>query len=398
MSDTTELAVIGAGPGGYTAAFQAADRGLSVTLIDDAPRPGGVCLHRGCMPSKALLHAAKVVTDARASTRWGIDFGTPSIDPVKLRVWKDEVVAKLTGGLGQLSTQRKVRYLQGRAAFADAHRLTVAPPDGAGAKTDIVFEHAILATGSRPARPAALALDDPRVLDSTGALDVEQVPSTLLVIGGGYIGLELGTVYAALGSAVTVVEMTSSLPPRGGRRPRPRACATDRSDRRGCPPRYERDPPGPGRGRDRRVARGAGDHRAGAALRVGAGGRGARPQLGRRRTRSDRCRARRPRVRQRGWPAAHGRADDLRHRRRGGRADAGAQSVPRGSRGGRGDHRRRVRFRAARDSGRGVHRPGSGVVRTHRGGGVGDREGRSRWRGSHGVPPAAHSRSTGRTA
>ncbi len=213
MSDTTQLAVIGAGPGGYTAAFQAADRGLSVTLIDDAPRPGGVCLHRGCMPSKALLHAAKVVSDARASTRWGVDFGTPSIDPVKLRAWKDEVVAKLTGGLGQLSTQRKVRYVQGRAAFADAHRLTVAPPDGAGAKTDIVFEHAILATGSRPARPAALALDDPRVLDSTGALDVERVPSTLLVIGGGYIGLELGTVYAALGSAVTVVEMTSSLLP-----------------------------------------------------------------------------------------------------------------------------------------------------------------------------------------
>lgn len=213
MADTTQLAVIGAGPGGYTAAFQAADSGLSVTLIDDAPRPGGVCLYRGCMPSKALLHAAKVVADARSSIRWGIDFGAPAIDPARLRAWKDEVVSKLTGGLGQLSTQRKIRYVQGRAAFADAHRLTVASPDGAGAQTDLVFEHAILATGSRPARPHALALDDPRVLDSTRALDVDRVPATLLVIGGGYIGLELGTVYAALGSAVTVVEMTSSLLP-----------------------------------------------------------------------------------------------------------------------------------------------------------------------------------------
>ena len=215
MAETTRLAVIGAGPGGYTAAFLAADLGLPVTLIDEAPRPGGVCLYRGCMPSKALLHAAQVVTDARAAARWGVSFGEPAIDVARLRAWKDEVVAKLTGGLALLSKQRAVTYVQGRAAFEDAHTLRVTPPgDGVreGART-IAFEHAIVATGSRPARPAALALDDPRVVDSTRALDVDRVPGSLLVVGGGYIGLELGTVYAALGSAVTIVELTGGLLP-----------------------------------------------------------------------------------------------------------------------------------------------------------------------------------------
>ena len=215
MSKTTRLAVIGAGPGGYTAAFLAADLGLPVTLIDEAPRPGGVCLYRGCMPSKALLHAARVVTDARDAARWGVSFGKPAIDVDRLRAWKDEVVAKLTGGLALLSKQRAVTYVQGRAAFEDAHTLRVTPTGagaGEGART-IAFEHAIVATGSRPARPAALALDDTRVLDSTRALDVGRVPASLLVIGGGYIGLELGTVYAVLGSALTIVETTGSLLP-----------------------------------------------------------------------------------------------------------------------------------------------------------------------------------------
>ncbi len=215
MTEKTQLAIIGAGPGGYTAAFLAADRGLQVTLIDEAPRPGGVCLYRGCMPSKALLHAAKVVTDARAAVRWGISFGEPAIDVDRLRAWKDEVVAKLTGGLALLSKQRGVTCVQGRAAFEDARTLQVTPVgDGAGgAPRRIAFEHAIVATGSRPARPAALALDDPRVLDSTRALDPDGVPASLLVVGGGYIGLELGTVHAALGSTVTVVEMTGGLLP-----------------------------------------------------------------------------------------------------------------------------------------------------------------------------------------
>ena len=215
MAETTKLAVIGAGPGGYTAAFLAADLGLSVVLIDEAPRPGGVCLYRGCMPSKALLHAARVLADARAAARWGVSFGEPSIDVDRLRAWKNEVVSKLTGGLALLSKQRSVTLVQGRAAFAGARTLRVTPAGDAagGVPRTIAFEHAIVATGSRPARPAALALDDPRVLDSTRALDVERVPSSLLVIGGGYIGLELGTVYAALGSAVTIVEMTGSLLP-----------------------------------------------------------------------------------------------------------------------------------------------------------------------------------------
>ena len=215
MTEETQLAIIGAGPGGYTAAFLAADLGLRVTLIDEAPRPGGVCLYRGCMPSKALLHAAKVVTDARAAAAWGVSFGDPTIDVARLRTWKDDVVAKLTGGLALLSRQRKVAFVQGRASFEDAHALRVTPTgdDAADGVRTIAFEHAIVATGSRPARPAALALDDPRVLDSTRALDLDGVPASLLVIGGGYIGLELGTVYAALGSAVTIVEMTGNLLP-----------------------------------------------------------------------------------------------------------------------------------------------------------------------------------------
>ena len=207
----TQLAVIGAGPGGYVAAFRAADLGMAVTLVDEAPKPGGVCLYRGCMPSKALLHAARVLTEAREAERWGIVFGEPAIDPARLRAWKDEVVAKLTGGLAFLAKQRGVTCVQGRAAFADASALTVAGPGGD--VSTIGFEHAIIATGSRPARPEGLALDDPRVSDSTGALDLERIPPSLLVVGGGYIGLELGTVYAALGSAVTVVEMTGSLLP-----------------------------------------------------------------------------------------------------------------------------------------------------------------------------------------
>ncbi len=213
-TDRTDLVVIGAGPGGYAAAFDAADRGFSVTLVDASAQPGGVCLHRGCIPSKALLHAAKVLTDARDASRWGIGFGPPSIDLGALRKWKTHIVERLTGGLGRLAAQRSVRYVQGRAAFAGPHELRISPVEaGAEVPSRIAFEHAILATGSRPARPGPLALDDARVIDSTGALALERVPPALLVIGGGYIGLELGTVYGALGSAVTVVEATSRLLP-----------------------------------------------------------------------------------------------------------------------------------------------------------------------------------------
>jgi dihydrolipoamide dehydrogenase len=210
MTTSTQLAVLGAGPGGYAAAFYAADLGMQVTLIDQEKHPGGVCLYRGCIPSKALLHVAKVMDEARHADRWGVTFGEPRVDLGALRAFKQGVVDKLTSGVGSIAKMRKVRFLQGRAAVAGPRALTVAGADG---DTRLEFEHLILATGSSPTRVPSLSLDSPRVMDSTSALDLPEVPSSLLVIGGGYIGLELGTVYAALGSRVTVVEMTSGLLP-----------------------------------------------------------------------------------------------------------------------------------------------------------------------------------------
>ncbi len=206
----TQLAVIGAGPGGYVAAFRAADLGLEVTLIDERDTPGGVCLHCGCIPSKALLHAAKLIQDADEAKEIGIAFSDPQIDIPKLREWKTSVVKKLTGGLGQLAKQRKISYVQGRAAFTGDHSLEIQKADGGTANLE--FEHAIIAVGSQPIR-LPFAPDSPLILDSTSALDIEDVPQKLLVIGGGYIGLELGSVYQALGSQVSVVEMTPSLLP-----------------------------------------------------------------------------------------------------------------------------------------------------------------------------------------
>ena len=204
------LAVLGGGPGGYAAAFLAADLGLAVTLIDDAPNPGGVCLYRGCIPSKALLHVAKVIGDAREAEAWGVRFGAPQIDLAGVRAWKGSVVNRLTGGLGSLARQRKVTLMQGRGRFTGSHEIVV---NTAGGEQRVAFDHAIIATGSRPAAPPALAIDSGRVLDSTSALELADVPERLLVVGGGYIGLELGSAYAALGSAVTVVEMTDGLLP-----------------------------------------------------------------------------------------------------------------------------------------------------------------------------------------
>jgi dihydrolipoamide dehydrogenase len=204
---TTDVAVIGGGPGGYAAAFYAADLGMSVTLIDADKNPGGVCLYRGCIPSKALLHAARVLDEARHASAFGIEFGQPKIDINKLRSWKGAVVDTLTGGLGQMARQRKVHYVHGRASIVDPRTVSVETANG---EERVTFAHGILATGSRPSTIPGLP-DSPRVLDSTTALEVQDVPKTLLVIGGGYIGLELGTVYAALGSRVTVVEMLPSL-------------------------------------------------------------------------------------------------------------------------------------------------------------------------------------------
>jgi dihydrolipoamide dehydrogenase len=207
---STRLAVIGAGPGGYPAAFHAADLGLEVVLIDRDPTPGGVCLYRGCIPSKALLHAANLVQDAREAAALGVTFGAPAIDLERLRAWQQSVIHGLTTGLSGLTRQRGVTFLQGQARLTDAHTLQVLGPGGT--ETSVRFEHAILATGSEPIRPAFLP-SSPRIVDSTGALAIPRIPQSMLVLGGGYIGLELGQVYAAFGARVTVVEMKASLLP-----------------------------------------------------------------------------------------------------------------------------------------------------------------------------------------
>jgi dihydrolipoamide dehydrogenase len=208
---STQLVVIGAGPGGYAAAFHAADKGLQVALVDPELNPGGVCLYRGCIPSKALLHVAKLIGEARHASAWGVTFAEPKVEIDKLRAYKEKVVQTMVGGLGQLSKARKITYIQGRASFVDATTLSIDLVKG-GTET-LTFQKAIIATGSRPAVVPSLAIDSPRVMDSTAGLDLPDVPKSLLVVGGGYIGLELGSVYAALGSKVSVVEMTGGLLP-----------------------------------------------------------------------------------------------------------------------------------------------------------------------------------------
>src|SRR5258706_10182806 len=212
---SVQVVLVGGGPGGYAAACLAADLGLSTALVDPEVNPGGVCVYRGCIPSKALLHVAKVVDESRHAKAWGVEFGEPTIDLAKLREFKNNVVKRLTSGTGQLVKYRKVQYLQGYAEIVDAHNLRVKLVGGG--EEAVQFEHAILATGSVPAIPPTLKVDDPRVMDSTAALDLPDIPSSLLVVGGGYIGLELGTVYATLGSAVTVVEMTAGFLSRADR-------------------------------------------------------------------------------------------------------------------------------------------------------------------------------------
>lgn len=208
---TTQLVVIGGGPGGYAAAFYAADLGLQVTLVDTEKNPGGVCLYRGCIPSKALLHVAKIKNEAKHADVCGLEFAEPKINLEKLRAWKDSVVTKLTSGLGQLAKARKVNFIQGRASFLDSKTLKVIHQSGN--EEHLSFQNCIIATGSRPASVPGLDLDSPRLLNSTTALALSEIPKKFLVIGGGYIGLELGSVYAALGSQVTVVEMTDGLIP-----------------------------------------------------------------------------------------------------------------------------------------------------------------------------------------
>ncbi len=208
--DIKELVVIGGGPGGYAAAFYAADKGLDVTLIEKEENPGGVCLYRGCIPSKALLHVAKLINEAKEAEHWGVRFSEPEIDLDKLREFKNSVVQKLTGGTGQLAKQRKITYVRGTASFVNSNTVIVKKHDGS--TEEIKYKKAILATGSVPVKIPAFDISD-KVMDSTGALELNDIPEKFLVVGGGYIGLELGSVYAAIGSKVTVVEMMDGLLP-----------------------------------------------------------------------------------------------------------------------------------------------------------------------------------------
>jgi dihydrolipoamide dehydrogenase len=210
------VVVLGGGPGGYAAAFLAADEGLNVTIVEAEPRLGGTCLLRGCIPSKALLHVAKVISEVEELRKeWGVVYNEkPSIDIDRVRARKDQVIANLTGGLGQLARRRNVTVIQARGSFIDSTTMRLeGDHESIPAGGQITFDHCILATGSVPAMPAAFAIDSSRVMDSTGALSLSDIPEKLLVVGGGYIGLEMATVYARLGSKVTVVELLDGLLP-----------------------------------------------------------------------------------------------------------------------------------------------------------------------------------------
>lgn len=206
----TKLVVLGAGPGGYSAAFRAADLGVDTVLVDARETLGGVCLNVGCIPSKALLHVAKVIQEAKHLSSHGVSFGEPTIDLDKVREWKDSVVGQLTKGLGGMSKMRKVQHVQGYGKFTGANSIEVDGPEG---KTTIHFEQAIIAAGSEPVALPFIPNDDPRVIDSTGALKLESIPEKMLVLGGGIIGLEMGTVYHALGANIDVVEFLDQLMP-----------------------------------------------------------------------------------------------------------------------------------------------------------------------------------------
>jgi len=210
VSENIKLTVIGAGPGGYAAAFLAADMGMDVTIVEKETNPGGICLYRGCIPSKAFLHAAKIISEAKHASHFGIEYTPPKIDLTKLRDWKRGIVTKLTGGLGSLVKARKIKYVQGEASFINSTTLKVKKTDGS--TQELTFDKAILATGSRPTT-LPIAPKSPHIWDSTAALEMDVVPESLLIIGGGYIGMELGTVYHELGSKVSVVEMLSALLP-----------------------------------------------------------------------------------------------------------------------------------------------------------------------------------------
>ncbi len=210
----SQVVVLGGGPGGYAAAFLAADLGLEVTLVEADSRLGGTCLLRGCIPSKALLHVAKVISETRDMGEWGVAFGKMKLNVDTMRARKEKVLDTLSGGLAQLAKRRKVRVVHARGIFVDSQTLQLEGGDPATYDSErLTFEHCIVATGSIPAMPGMFAIDSDRVMDSTGALQLADVPKSMLVIGGGYIGLEMGTVYAELGAKVSVVELTDALLP-----------------------------------------------------------------------------------------------------------------------------------------------------------------------------------------
>lgn len=209
--DKKEVVIIGAGPGGYAAAFRAADLGKKVTLIDPELNPGGVCLYRGCIPSKALLHLVKVKQEAAEAAAFGLGFNEPDIDVKKIADWKNKVVKKLTAGLGQLSEGRHIEYIRGKARFVSEQALEVETEEGK--KSRLSFENLIIATGSVPSAIPDIEYDHKIIIDSTDALEMAEIPEDMLVIGGGYIGLELGSVYASLGCRVSIAEMTPGFLP-----------------------------------------------------------------------------------------------------------------------------------------------------------------------------------------
>ncbi len=211
MSKRADTVVVGGGPGGYAAAFKASDLGQKVILVDPLENPGGVCLHWGCIPTKALLHVVKVKDEAREARNWGLTFSEPKVDIDQLRGFKDGVIKKLTGGLGQLVKQRKIDHIHGLARFTSESTLTVALNDGG--EEEVSFEHAIIATGASPISLPNVDIESDRILYAKSALELEEIPESLLVVGGGYIGLELGSVFGKLGCEVTVVEMTDGIMP-----------------------------------------------------------------------------------------------------------------------------------------------------------------------------------------
>lgn len=206
-----ELVIIGAGPGGYRAAFMAADLGLEVTLIDPEVNPGGVCLYRGCIPTKALLHLAKIKNDASHAGDMGIQFSPPEVDVEKVRKWKNKVVKKLTGGLGQLVKARKINYIRGTARFVDS--TTIEVNESGKNKKKITFENAVIATGAKPVQLPHIDMSNPLIMNSADSLDLKDIPKKMLIVGGGYIGLEMATIYNALGTEISIVELTDDFMP-----------------------------------------------------------------------------------------------------------------------------------------------------------------------------------------